>query len=306
MPQRTQLLLLNHLSRSRLNLLSEMDVRQRGLERRVAADPSDEHAHRGLSQARMRSTGKPDEEHHWRWNGKGWYTRPGWNGGRCPAGTELTQHNTCLPDDAHQNDKAQYRTSDVSPTQLDDGTPGYLHRTTDPTSGHDSVFHSKDNTRHRRRPDHYGRLDLDHPDGPRFKHTRRGNWYGAPDEVIGRPFPQNPEHLPEIATPARHFHRSAAHKEKIKQHYMQQGYHPDYLSDLIDDRFVSSFDHQGHRRREHRKTNPPPEGSVGYAQPRDDGLSIRERIKRSGLSSKDWRQQQRAARQQHAASRGES
>lgn len=281
-----------------------------------------------LSRVRDRGASRPDKpdgDHNWRWNGKGWYTRPGWNNGRCPPGTSPTNHNTCLPDKAHPDDAAQYRTSaQVHPIDGSDGR--YRHVPEDPD---EHQFVSYSDHKHRARSAHYGHVDTSGPEGPVFKRrlgdnaarrvrgdaAREALWGAARKAVAGSPapitgpsepltlppnmkevparfgqwgteievtqrFPDNPEHIPPIEVPAARFNKMKAHREKIKQHYVGQGYHPDYMDDLLQDRSRTGIYRQGERQRHYRLTNPPPEGSVGYPDPERQPVARRTRRRR--------------------------
>jgi hypothetical protein len=232
---RTTLILLDHI-RSPLKLLGEgFDYERRGLERSRQADPQDPMAQKRHQMSMMRTTAKPDDEHHWRWNGKGWYTRPDWNNGRCPPNSEPTDHNSCLPMKGHRDynplDHAQYKKAlEITSNQYG----GYSHRLhTGPGPDDFTSFR-----RHHNRPNHSidsgsaDSVDWDHKDGSQISwdadlSMRRLGF------ARGRPLPSDPAHLP-FMNPVRSRSKVLPDtKGELRKHYVKQGFDTDYVNQNI-------------------------------------------------------------------------
>jgi len=246
---RTTLILLDHI-RSPLKLLREsFDRERRGLERSRQADPDDPMAQKRHQMSMMRTTAKPDDDHHWRWNGKGWYTRPDWNNGRCPPNSEPTDHNSCLPQKGHKDynpvDHDQYHKS--SSVTYQPSNSNYIHTYKNNDSDRVlSVFKKHGRRNHSKQAD---RVDWEHKDGPQLRsHDQTIHWDDEdepePELTLQRQLPSDPVHLPDmtVAPPLpwpenQHdnvFSYSdakglARDKEKLRQHYLRKGYHGSYI-----------------------------------------------------------------------------
>jgi hypothetical protein len=259
---RTTLILLDHI-RSPLKLVGEgFDDERRGLERRALADPGNLLAKKRFQVSMQRGTPKPDNEHHWRWNGKGWYTRPDWNDGRCPPNSEPTSHNSCLPQkghkDYHPDDHAQYlKSSSVTyePSLKSSDFPAnryYFH--TFPSGTYSDPGQDGDIFKHSRRyhSKSADSVDWDHEDGPQLRRKDfddddvEDSYYDLPPEFQNwsHPLPSDPAHLPdmtvgpELPWPENQHDNVSSYtdakglardKEKLRQHYLSKGYHGSYI-----------------------------------------------------------------------------
>lgn len=208
---RSRLVLLDQFNRGPLRLLQEFDEKHREIERHAKANPDDPHAQAALGRSRKRA-GPPDQEHHWRFNGKGWFTRPQWNGDRCPEGSQATHHNTCIDGSASDSDKLQYRKTR--------NTEFYGR----PDSDKGQEFHSK------LKPRAGGAINWDHPNGPQI--------YEPWEDMKPRPLPDNPEHLGPSLVGTRHKpygSRSDARREaaKLVKHYTAKGFDPSYVKSAV-------------------------------------------------------------------------
>lgn len=216
-------MLLNSLDRAPLRLLGEMDVRLRGQERAVHADPHDPEAREALSRSQRR-IGPPDQEHNWRFNGKGWFTRPQWNGGRCPANSEPTQHNTCISRD--DQDKQHYGVKPEEEEEHDDPQDRSADRwkrraeiARTPEVENSPIFTKPGSN-----------VNWDHPHGPRI--------YTPYENEKPRPLPTSPEHLPSGLTregPIRGW-RGAEHqkeRDRLVKHYTDQGFDEKYVRSAL-------------------------------------------------------------------------
>jgi hypothetical protein len=224
-------LLLNSLSRAPLRLLSEMDPGLRAAQRAAAADPGDEEARARASHLTKRS-GPPDKEHNWRFNGKGWFTRPQWNNGRCPPDSKPTQHNTCIGD--NDSDSHQYKVRDAkqpparNPTAGDnDRAPRWKRRAE--IGRTPEVENSPLSTK----PG--SKINWEHPHGPRI--------YQPYENEKPRSLPDSPEHLPKaIAQPITGYPRSRQRQErersqeKLVKHYTDRGYDEKYVRSTLNSR----------------------------------------------------------------------
>lgn len=210
---RSPLVLSEHLTRSPLRLLGEMDERLRQLERQAKANPGDSEAQERYRVANSRA-GLPSLGYHWRWNGKGWYTRPSWNSGRCPPASEPTNRDSCLDTNAHPNDAAQYRrfTND----QVRAMPPG--------SYGSDDAHLIKDRTFHG--------FNVNGP-----VPTIRGVSYSTASD---RPLPDSPEHLPITRTGDGRMSQQQYNDERaaVIKHYVDRGYHPGYVSNALGPRAI--------------------------------------------------------------------
>jgi len=257
--RRSCLRLVDDLHRSPLGLLGEMDAQLRQLERQAAT--GDPQAEARLARARQRAgeevrPDKPDAQHNWRWNGKGWYTRPEWNGGRCPPKSEPTDHNSCLPHSAHPHDQAQYHTSkqvgepdsgeysQVAATGATDLRHRHVVGPDEPGARGGMILRGPNNP-----PDEEGNrtmyhwspvrhrsknatgVDWDHPNGPQIVDTgsHRHHFWGRENvpSASDRPLPNDPAHLPEFNGVRRGDFRRL--QSKLTQHYASKGYHPEYV-----------------------------------------------------------------------------
>jgi hypothetical protein len=224
---RTTLILLDHI-RSPLKLLREgFDYERRGLERSRRVDPDDPHAANRLRQMRVRAGEKPDEDHHWRWNGKGWYTRPDWNDGRCPPNSEPTDHNSCLPQkghrDYHPDDHDQYiKTSNILKHPAAHRYSHRLHTGPGPDDftyfvrGHNRPYHSRD-------LGSADSVDWGHEDGPQV------SWGADIQLPQRRPLPSDPAHLSRIGSSGQALPDTDTNT-KLRQHYVKQGFNADYVN----------------------------------------------------------------------------
>ena len=214
---RRKLKLLEDLPRTRLNLLQEADRDLRDLERAHNSDPGDPDVKAGLFHAKKRA-GPPDTEHNWRFNGKGWFTRPQWNGGRCPQGTQATLHNTCIGDSSSDNDRAQYRqarTGDIFMRQDNDSEE------------------AEEKMRSQLAPREGGAINWDHPHGPQI--------YSPERNLKPRPLPDDPEHLPPelLGSKIRSYGgRSDRRREhgKLLKHYTDRDFDGDYVRNALNTR----------------------------------------------------------------------
>ena len=264
---RTPLILLDHI-RFPLKLLGEetyddlrrglerkksFDQERRGLERTRRVDPDDPHAANRLRQMRVRAGEKPDEDHHWRWNGKGWYTRPDWNDGRCPPNSEPTDHNSCLPQKGHNEynpvDHAQYHPK-ATISELPDGK--YRHRIEPYTDNQRGIFDMRLNHNSPYHVKSASDVDLDHKDGPQIGINNEipvgiktgDNFRDVRDrstQTIMRspsPLPSDPTHLPimfarwkrNIGVRGDYDHAALANtRAKLRGYYVKQGYDGDYV-----------------------------------------------------------------------------
>ena len=219
---RTQLVLLEQTPRSSLRLLQELDARLRELQRAAAASPLDTELQQraGRSQRRV---GPPDQEHNWRFNGKGWFTRPQWNDGRCPQNSEPTQHNTCIsPDD---QDRHHYASTDTTDQERQTEHPdrqrwrrrAEIARTPEVEN---SPLYAKPGNK----------INWDHPHGPRI--------YRPYDNEKPRPLPISPEHLPSAFTtrgPTQGWRGIEHQKERdrLVKHYTDHGYDERYVRSAL-------------------------------------------------------------------------
>jgi hypothetical protein len=233
---RSSLILLDSIGRSPLKLLSEMDRGLRALERRAAADPTDTHAQQRAGHEKRRA-GPPDKEHNWRFNGKGWFTRPQWNGGKCPSGSKATQHNTCIGDD--DPDKHQYNTK--SPEEMEPENKVSWDHDANPASDRwtkraeiartpeveNSPIYSKKGSK----------INWDHPHGPRI--------YEPHDNETPRALPHSPEHIGHAFTQGnpgigRYGRERQAERDRIVNHYTDRGYDEKYVRSTLSGREKNS------------------------------------------------------------------
>ena len=208
-----------------MKILQEMDRRLRELERRSLSSPDDAELQKNLGQHRKRA-GPPDQEHNWRFNGKGWFTRPQWNGGRCPPDSQPTQHNTCIGD--NDKDKRHYTTK--PPEEMETERQYRLGQSNGLTQNwarraeltrtpevENSPIHTKPGAR----------VNWDHPHGPKI--------YQPYDNEKPRPLPISPEHLPgglTMGIPGGDNWREQEHRsemERLAKHYTDLGYDPKYV-----------------------------------------------------------------------------
>jgi len=228
MLRRTSLILLESAPRARLKLLHEMDAELRRAEREQQANPGDPQAKARGRRLKLRA-GPPDQDHNWRFNGKGWFTRPQWNKGRCPPGSEPTQHNTCIhPDDP---DRQQYKTAEKRATpsysspDREDRERSWKQRAEIARTPEveNSPLHTKRATR----------VNWDHPHGPML--------YAPYDNESPRPLPKDPEHLPANLTmqPTANRHggwrerQHAGEMDRIAKHYVDAGYDEKYVQQAL-------------------------------------------------------------------------
>ena len=230
---RTTLILLDHI-RSPLKLLREgFDYERRGLERSRQADPQDPMAQKRHQMSMMRTTAKPDDDHHWRWNGKGWYTRPDWNNGRCPPNSEPTDHNSCLPQKGHKDynpvDHDQYHKSSsvtYEPSLKSSDFPAnryYFH--TFPSGTYSDPGQDGDIFKHSRRyhSKSADSVDWGHEDGPQV------SWGADIQLPQRRPLPSDPAHLSRIGSSGQALPDTDTNT-KLRQHYVKQGFNADYVN----------------------------------------------------------------------------
>jgi len=214
---RGKLRLLEALPRTRLNLLSEMDAELRNLERAHQSNPGDPEIRGRLAHTKKRA-GPPDTEHKWRFNGKGWFTRPQWNDGKCPDGSEATLHNTCIDGSASGNDRAQYRQART----------GDIFMRNDRDSAETEA-----KMRTQLAPREGGAINWDHPHGPQI--------YSPNQNLRPRPLPDNPEHLPPelLGSEERSYGgRSDRRREhgKLLNHYTDRGFDAGYVRKALNAR----------------------------------------------------------------------
>jgi hypothetical protein len=301
---------MDHLSRSPLNLLSEVDDKLRELERQATTgDPEAVARFAGAQRRAGVRPDKPDSDHHWRWNGKGWYTRPDWNGGRCPPGSEPTSHGSCLSHQAHQNDRAQYAsTKSVADEPVGQDIAGrgqYRHvigpENDDPDysdpgdrrfsgkvlrgpanppdeEGNRVMFHTSP-SRHLVKP--ATGVEWDHPDGPQITSNERGR---APNRGYHRrdprPLPEDPEHLPRfqrsLGMGPRHSKNLLKRtKEGLVKHYTDRGFDPGYMAKVIRGPQAVDTSHERMTRQVTSRLPPSAEGPM------------RQRIIRRATKAKD-------------------
>ena len=214
---RSRLLLLNGIRRNPLRLISESDREFRSIERAPVADPYDAVKRQKLSKARKREGGHPN----WRWNGKGWFTRPQWNGGNCPEGSQPTQHNTCIGD--KDSDKSHY--DDQPQAERPFGRRPWQDRA--------ELVRTPQVVNSTLRVKQGSRINWDHPHGPRI--------YTPYSDVKPRPLPESPEHLPSAFThkpTGQGWRAREARKEydRLHKHYVDQGFDPKYVHNALSDR----------------------------------------------------------------------
>jgi len=218
---RQPLLLLNSLSRAPLRLLSEMDPGLRAAQRAVTSDPGDPEARARAGHLAKRA-GPPDKEHNWRFNGKGWFTRPQWNNGRCPPDSKPTQHNTCIGD--NDSDKNHYSVRDqASRGTVEPGSYKAQAEIARTPEVENSPIHTRPGSK----------INWDHPHGPRI--------YEPYENEQPRSLPDSPEHLPQaIAQPITgvqgSWRRQNQEKErdKLVKHYTDRGFDERYVRSTLD------------------------------------------------------------------------
>jgi hypothetical protein len=232
---RTTLILLDHI-RSPLKLLREgFDYERRGLERSRQADPQDPMAQKRHQMSMMRTTAKPDDDHHWRWNGKGWYTRPDWNNGRCPPNSEPTDHNSCLPMKGHRDynplDHAQYDKSISVVQRNPSDSPSYFDHVVDKFPHNQGSTYATQSDHGRPHFHHRtNSIRWNHKDGPQL-----GYWMGNKNPLVdARPLPSDPSHLPHkghMRDPTTNLN-----DPKLPEYYVKQGFSPDYIAQSLGER----------------------------------------------------------------------
>ena len=296
---------MDHLSRSPLKLVQEMDARLRGLERQAAG--GDPEAQAQLARSRQRAgvrPDKPDNEHHWRFNGKGWYTRPDWNGGRCPPGSTATDHNSCLPERGHNAfhpaDHAQYDKSISAEPFDDNGRTRYWHTIPHPHAADygdaGEAMTVMTNLPHGRlnRMQPANSIDWGHPDGPQLYF----NGYRF------RPLPADPAHLPEI-TANRGLART---KARLLQHYVDQGFHPQYVDQSMGSRTRRSYQRRFPRDTQGGPISPETIERIPEGLPRERALrgieKRRQKVQRANKSDMRARLARAAARRGRPSRRG--
>jgi len=244
MLSRTPLALLEHGFRTPLKLLQEIDQRLRELERSAAESPGDTELQKNRGRHRRRA-GPPDREHNWRFNGKGWFTRPQWNGGRCPPDSQPTRHNTCIGD----NDKDKQHYKDVGPpTKIDPSRE--IQRGASPervqaqqaraARGEMVRTPGVVNSPFIMRPGN--KVNWEHPHEPKI--------YQPYENDKPRPLPDSPEHLGGAFSGAGSSragswrHREHVNEmDRISKHYTDKGFDPKYVKNVMSPtRGASSID----------------------------------------------------------------